>query len=402
MNKMIQKFVTLFFSISLLFLINGCAEDPDPSLLSLIAPSNETPELISLNPPDSALAGVTVIEINGKNFSDDPAKIIVYFNGTKGAIQSATPTKILVKVPIVISDTVNVVVAVQGAEMISNKLTIMLKPAVSEYYPFDAKKGEIPYSFTIDNQSNFYISNFDKGILKIEPNGTASEFAPPRSGLSKFNTITYGPNTILYATNFVKGIYQVEAGQQAKTFVAGSNGITESVVCTDFDINKNLWAGGKNNIFRVRLDKNVRAFPVNGTVNAIKVYQNYIFAAVTSNNKEIVLRIPFIGTDSLGVPEEYFNYSTQVDTASGIVAMAISQDGELYLGTSRSSDPVTVLKTNGSFETLYPGLINSSVYAMCWGTGNYLYISINDTPTQSRTIYKLDLLKPGATYYGRE
>jgi hypothetical protein len=39
---------------------------------------------------------------------------------------------------------------------------------------------------------------------------------------------------------------------------------------------------------------------------------------------------------------------------------------------------------------------------MCWGTGNYLYISINDTPTQNRTIYQLDLLKPGAPYYGRE
>jgi hypothetical protein len=120
---------------------------------------------------------------------------------------------------------------------------------------------------------------------------------------------------------------------------------------------------------------------------------NSLFIASTSD-KELIWKMNIISADSLGTPELYFDLSTQIDTLIKVIDIAVAQDGDLYLGTDKTSDPIYVIHPDKSFEELYPGLINSEVYSLVWGNGNCLYMTniVNEINT---TILKIDMQKLG-------
>ena len=95
--------------------------------------------------------------------------------------------------------------------------------------------------------------------------------------------------------------------------------------------------------------------------------------------------------------------------------MEIAADGDIYLATNQA-DPVIIVHPGGDWEPLYPGLwlpndgiAMVGIEDLVWGNDNYMYatrvhtIRDNDgNPKNIQNALKINMLKPGATYYGRQ
>lgn len=408
MKKIIHKVFTVLGFAAMVFLIS-CSEDPTPSLYELPTHNLPAPVISSLDPAKEALAGVTKITITGSNFLTTPEYNRVYFNNVPGTVLSATNTSLVVVPPVVVADTVVVRMAIVGSEVFSNEITnYKLKPSVAELYPFDAgsKAQEFPYGICVDNLENVYFSLKETplpqgGIKRIAPGAGSYETFTPDGPETFFKGITYASDNSIYAvTGAVRGIYRAVQGNKPAAFVSSSQGITDNVKDVEYDNARDvLWAGGETGIlYRIRLDKNVKKFNISGVINTLKVAGNNLFVVSRVNAAEDkIWKIPIVSADSLGTPEEYFNFSTNIDATIRVNDIEISADGGLYIGTNKIGDPLYVVHPDKTFEVVYPGLINQGVYAMAWGTGTILYMSTiikdNTGAEVTKSIYKIDLEK---------
>ena len=86
-------------------------------------------------------------------------------------------------------------------------------------------------------------------------------------------------------------------------------------------------------------------------------------------------------------------------------SLTFAADGDMYIGTANTSntslDPILVVHPDGSTEPLYPGQLILPADHMVWGNGVYLYVNRANRDAEMRRIMRVNLLKPGATYYGR-
>ncbi|WP_456443041.1 IPT/TIG domain-containing protein, partial [Caldithrix abyssi] len=83
----------LIFIFALIFLhISGCKNDYPPSLWDPNFEAEPDPVITAIQ-PDSAFGGIGIITILGENFSADPRKNHVYFNGEKGEVLEASATE---------------------------------------------------------------------------------------------------------------------------------------------------------------------------------------------------------------------------------------------------------------------------------------------------------------------
>jgi hypothetical protein len=379
--------------------IYSCTDEPAPSLYELPPGGKQTPAIVSIDPPNVALAGVTHITITGNNFSTIPEENFVTFNGVKAKVLSAANTQLVVVAAAVteFKDSVDVKIAVLKSELFSNIVIYSLNPAVVEFYKFDPVKLEFPYAVTTDNLENVYTSLSSLGTKKIDNQGVLTNFAP-KGPETFFRSFTLASDNSLYAvTGGVKGVYKVVPSTAPAAFVASSQGVTDNPNSIDFDQSKNvLWAGGSTGIiYRIKLDKNVKKFSLLGSISAIRVAGNFLFASARKDTQEVVWKIPILSADSLGTPELYFNFSEKIDAALKINTIEVSADGDLYIGSNKSTDPIYVVHPDKSFEILYPGLITTGVYSLAWGSGNFLYMS-NIVANLNKTILKIDMQKLGA------
>jgi hypothetical protein len=381
-----------------LLFLNSCKDEVTPSLNDLSVGGAATPVITSFNPPNSALAGVTHVTITGQNFNPSAVGNFVYFNGLPADVLSATPTELVVIPPVVISDSIIVKVASYKSENFSNTLLYKLEPAVSEYYPFDAKtKGEYPYAIWADNNENVYVSLSALGTKKIL-SGTPTSLADfaPKGAETFWKGITLASDNAIYAAKPVRGVYKIVENTAPAAFVSSVNGIADNVNDVEYDAARDvIWGGGATGIlYRIGLDKSVKKFNIVGSINAVRVAVNDLFVASTYNSEEVVWKVAIISADSLGVPEQYFNFSTSVDPNLKIMDLVISADGDLYLGTDKNNDPIFDVHPDKSFETLYPGLISGSVFSLSWGYEKYLYMT-NIVDGVGKTVLRIDMQKPG-------
>ena len=328
---------------------------------------------MSIDPPLEALAGITKLTITGSNFSVIKEKNSVYFNGKPGTVLSSTTTQLEVVSAVVIADTVIVKVAVTGAEQFSNNLLYKLKTAVTELYKFANPPATFPYAVTIDELENVYVSVSGEGTKKIDPQGNLSDFASGTTATAFFTSMAFVDNS-LYAVKRIKGVYKVSENTNPAAFVASGQGISENVNCINYDKSRGvLWAGANNGtIFRITLGKDVKKFNAGGNFSAIKIAQNTIYAAATYDSSEVIWKIPIVSADSLGLPELFFNATTEIDSMVKITNVVVSEDGDIYIGTNKEADPIYIIHPDKSFEIFYPGILNSAVYSLVWGNDKYL------------------------------
>lgn len=371
----------------------GCNEEPPASLYSENYVSRPQPVVTALNPPASALAGVTTVTITGTNFSPTLAENQVFFDATPAAILTASATQLTVRAPNLVKDTVQVRVSVFKSDKYSEARQYRLLAAVSDFGGL-AKTDE-PYAVTADAQGNVYVSISASGVKKITPDGVKSDYASHAAGVTKWSAMKIGPGGVLYSARILRVIYQTPAGGGAPViWVTGS--AIGNIYDMDFDAQGNVWAGGNNtSVYRVKQDKSIKAFPFTCNARSMRVFNGHLYVGGKVDTMEGVWRAPIISADSLGAFELYYNFSASY---SGFVVNAVTfaADGDMYIGTD-APPAVVIVHPNKSAEPLYPGLFSPITLLFTWGTGDDMYLvrSIN-TPQ----LIKATMLKPGAPYYG--
>ena len=408
-NKTVKAFANFLFGLVILFMFASCNEDLTPSLWE-DKPKGDTPVISEVSPASIALAGVTTITIKGSNFLTDASKNYVYFGGKQASILSSSSTELVVKAPDVTGD-LKLKVGVFGAELFSNEIPYTLEAAVQSIYGF--KDFELPYALAVDANNNIFFSlvsdNNGKGIMKLTPDGTLTNFAP-KGGETFYNSIKVGPSNKIYGVRNVRAVFEVSEGTAPVAWSATES--TLKFVDLDFDSQKNIWTGGTGGkIYRFTSATDKKGFDFAKDITSLRVFNDgvkeYLYVATTSSTEKAVYRMQIVSKDELGTPEKYFDFSANFDILTkSITAITLSQDGDMFLGLN-TSETIVVVHPDGTFSSWYPGLIKEPVINFTWDNGNNLYYSrgkitnVGGTITSQQLIIKVNMEKPGAPYYGR-
>lgn len=395
-----KHFLSLLAIIVLTVILCSCNQDAAPSLYEA-QPKGSTPVIASLLPADVALAGVAEVTINGSNFSTVKEENFVYFGTAQATVLQASATSLVVRAPAVVQNNLNLKVGVAGVENFSNVVKYNLVEAVGIYYAF-VKGIEDPMTVEVDKNENVFVYLKDKGVKKISPTGTLTDFAP-KGGESFFFDMKMGPNNILYGTRNLRLISQVEEGKASATFVTFPTGT--SIIALDFDANKNIWASGSGgNLFSVTPGKVITTFPIDYTASAIRVYNGYLYIAGKKDSEEAIYRYKINSNLSLGAKEVYFNIGTTYGLNKVLVmSLAITEDGDLIVGTDQTNSFILV-NSSGAASSFYPGLLSPSARSMAWGTKkNLFYVrEFIEAGASLHTLIRVDMQKASAPYYGRQ
>lgn len=409
MNDMIRLRTT----VSGMFLLTliSCVENPEtPVLYDEGVGTGAAPTISSITPAGQAFAGIDTLTITGTNFSTVPSENTVYFNSTIVPIVNATSTTLTLKAPNIVLDSVGVRVARFRTERMSNLIKYKLDAAYfsSPILP----GGEEAWSAATDTAGNLYLSMTSGGGIGIKMyptgGGPRTDYSTT-GGVTKFTGIKMGPAGEIYAARNLSALYKVPAGGGAPAvwLIGGGLGRTFDF---DFDVNKNIWAAGDGaNVYRVRPDKNVKAFALDAVIRSVRVYNGYVYfgGKMRSDNTEQVVRRRIVSTDSLDVTEGYFNFSTSPFYAVGasIYAITFASDGTMYISTD-ASNPFIVVSPTLSAAPLYPGVLEPTHHVLAWGAGPYLYAlrgaAAAGVATTSPSVMKINTLKLTAPYHGRE
>ncbi len=114
LHRNVFPFAVFIFAL----MFQSCADDPAASIYDPNKPVGATPTItaISVEGGGGLISGVSIVVIDGTNFTADSSKILVFFDAVKVTVLSATPTKIRVKAPTMVKDSVNVRISIQGSE----------------------------------------------------------------------------------------------------------------------------------------------------------------------------------------------------------------------------------------------------------------------------------------------
>jgi hypothetical protein len=345
--------------------------------------------------------------------------MIVYFNNEFGRVIQSSPTQMSVKVPNLVSDSVAIRVTKLGddSEPFSQAVQYQLTPAYSVLIRESGAdmftENIVPYGLTTDALGNIYTSvvefSVGIGIKKISPSGvivpvgTLEDFAP-RGGETSFNRLNMWQNNTIIGARRVAAVFQITEGVAASVFL--SQGLSQAYDI-DFDENLNIWVGGRG-LFRITPSKELKSFSYPDVIKSVRVFNNYLYILTTVNDEDLIRRYPIISSDSLGAAEDILNITQSVLPVSGTTAIVgtdfdIAADGDIILGTTRTTDPIIIVHPDGTFESLYPGVIpqNTRIYAFAWGPEQYLYFTRDLNGGMIQLIARLDMQEQGAPHYGR-
>jgi hypothetical protein len=387
----------------------GCNKEPPPSLFDPNIGNGPVPAISSVVPADSGLAGVTVLTINGSNFSPVKENNLVFFNAALGTVQQASATQLRVKAPLLIADSVGLKVAVQGIELFSNAIRYKLVAAVREFGVISGTVEE-PFGITCDTAGNVYVSLLSStgvglGVKKFTPDGTRSDYSPPFStSVNKWTSLKLGPGGYLYAAANRNAVFRIPPGGGSAAPWASVAGAGVSFLYDfDFDPQGNIWGGGDNaSIVRVAPDRTVRGFPFAGNVYGVRYFQNYLYLATKNDTIWNVWRSRVFSADSIGPRELYFNFTAAFGSVAGAYALTFAADGDMFIGTDSLAGSVVVVHPDRSAEPFYPGLFKGKNQGLAYGKGVEMYLSQSGNSNAEKRILFVNTQKPGAPYYGRQ
>jgi hypothetical protein len=383
----------------------------------------EGASILSIVPPDSAIAGVREIKIIGKNFSthvdsfNNIDSTFVNFGSQTATIKSISSDTITVYRPPTPTSGEMLAVTV--------KIPSALKIAESNYFlevpinQFDISAVNArPVITEVDKQENIFlgiargyiykmssdgltITTFkDTSYLKLKINNVNTDF------VLEFTDLKFGPGGFLYAiykyapTKNVNPIYCLNT--DSATPVIYANLPINSITKMDFNTNGNIYAGKTNQLYLVKTDTSVT--PVGDysgiTFIEIRVINGYVYVADSTS----LYRSAINPDGTLGNKEGLFNVTTPVNLSPRrISSFNIATDGKIYL--SLMSDPkysVFILE-NGTIIPFYmESILPFTVDQMIWGNGRYLYLSRGKSLTSTFVrFYRIGMGKNGAPYNGR-
>lgn len=391
----------LLFALANLMLVVliGCEADNPASIFDESVKGLAVPQITSISPADSTLAGIGEIIITGNGFSTVPEENYVYFNKERVPVTEASTTQLKMKSPVTAMNPLIIKVANQGAFNFSNQINYKLLEVFWEWGTFD-EYDEI-YGLDLDKNDNLYVAG--NGVIdKVSPEGVRTKkwgtMAFPRA-----TAIKIGPGGVVYLARNSNTLNTIPATGGAAVKWVNAPG---KVYDFDFSSSGAMYAGGKNNdLYRI-LPSGVGvaiAAYADIYIKAVRVFNGYVYVggAENSTGHHYIWRQQIISDDQLGEKEVVFDWSGTIDPTSEVLAITFSADGDMYVGTN-APEAIIIVHPDGSYEELYPGVIFPESYAISWGNGSYLYINRrNDVDLTQRRVIKLNVQKPGAPYYGR-
>jgi len=389
----------------------GCEEDAAESIYDPGAPSAAAPVITSVTVEGGGglLSGVSIVVIDGSNFSPDTSKVIVFFDAVRAALLSSTSTQIRVKAPVLVKDSVRIRVSVQGAESFSAVQFANLSAAVATFGGFTAF--EEAYGITCDQAGNVYAgmlsSGLGIGLRKFTPAGDTSTYSPKGLGIDVWSALKMGPGGVIYACRNQRAMYTITAGNPPVLYVAGAS--TAKYYDLDFDKSMNIWTGGADtNVYRIKPDKTTKAFffKKNANVRTVRVYNDQLYVGGIVDSTEGVWRAPIDGAGELGAFTKYFDLSAQPGygfNGPGVYAVTFNTAGEMYVGTNGPDGLLVVAPNAASWQAYYPGLFvaGSQHLLFAWGNGGNLYVTRRGNGITTNTLLKVNTQKSSAPYYGR-
>jgi hypothetical protein len=410
MKSIYRLFITVAVGGLIFFL--SCAEEPTASLFNEDYPQNSKPNPVisSIDPPQGTFSGISFITIDGQNFSSNVAENHVFFNGLKGQVQAATTTRLIVKVPVLVSDSILIKVRVNGAFLFADFFPYRLSKAaiafksVTEYinaYSVGCDKDENIYFFRVDERDIARIAHPDSAL---EVYGTAG---PPLNCTG----MRFGPDGALYHLRNNRSLYRIPAGGGQRELF--SNIFSVNVGDLDFDSNGTLFAGGTGGtIFSVDIT-DMRVFQVADysgyRISALRVLNNDLYVAANwagtgdpPSFAEGIWKHSILSDTTLGPRQEMFDWRNQVgEQGPSILTMTFDEDGVLYVGLDKEIAIMMIDLNTNTAEPLYPEILSAPISYMVWGNSKYLYVNYRAADVQDRTILRVELTKNGAPYYGR-
>ncbi|MGH7596749.1 MAG: IPT/TIG domain-containing protein [bacterium] len=392
----------------LLILVSACSYDEAPLVFDPNAQSNAAPMISRVEPQSAAFAGFTEIRIVGDNFSTRTADNVVYFGNEKAQIISVAKTEIKVIPPNLIAENLAIKVVVAGAVTIAEFKPYNLKSISVEYGNFTDL--DLVYALAVDANENVYADLRGVGVvsivLKITPQGDKTEFG--RTNFPQAIEMHVGPGGELYLHRSLGNLFKIGAGGgDSQPFST----LPSRTFAFDFDANGNIFAAGnRSGAFMVNASgapANTGRFPAYD-VRALRVFNGYVYVAALYLGTDPV--IPKSGiwrsqilsaAGNLGNEELVFDWANSGEFAGArFFALTFSQDGEIYVGTNHT-DPILRIRTDGSSEAVYKGLLKPDAAHLVWGNGDFLYMNRGSTVASNRRVLRIDMGKKGAPYHGR-
>ena len=404
-----MKFFSLDKILLVFFIFFFSCEEPDApdSIWDGNDQGGTTPIVSGVEPPQGAFAGIDTIMITGQHFSPDVSENLVYFNGMLGNVVSATSILISVVPPNLVSDSVQISVAVQGAFVFGKYENLYtLRAAVVEYGPFD-QFTDI-YSLDLDRQENLIVSLNATPDAQFWIVDTDQDSAVWSSSLAKASGMKMGPTGSIYFVNYQRFLYKDEQGtpkENTEIFKRLNGNATD----LDFDENGNLFLGGTGSTIDLvdiyndgGLTDGVSEAKNLDTLDIIslKVYDNFLYVLTTTvTSDQSIYKMPILdNSGALGDLELVFDWSDYTNKEALALCFALSEAGDILVGSDWASQPLTIIQ-NGFASGFYSSILTAPIVYMAWGNENYLYV-INKTDETNR-VQKIDTRIDGADYFGR-
>ncbi len=398
----------IHFAVALLLitvLLNSCVPYEEPELIN--DPNvtyTENPVITSVDPPDSAIAGVRQIILNGQNFAVNGEDTNwVFIGGVPASISSVAEDRIVINRPPAAGEDLAITVAIPTAISVAMVDNYKIENPVSEFGDFARENYDL-MAIEVDENENLYIGT-RRLILKLTPDGiNLSDFLSLGSTFSKFTDFKFGPEGYLYAAVSKDEIYRFDMS-------AGTDeeycSFDEKVEKFDFDANGNLYAARKDGLFiHKRSDGSIITTGLYDDVDAaeIRVYNGVLYYA----GETALMKNPILDSDgTLGATEIVVDVqSLPGDLAeSELVSFNIDENGRFLLclqGDQRNC--LYVLENDGSVTPYYSAdILPPTIDQLIWGRGRYLYLNRGiSLGRDSLRLYRMGMATNGAPYLGRE
>ncbi len=403
-------------ALTLLFLIFACKDIPDSGVWPPDTSNDHIrpiitkvyPDPMSMDKDSIAFAGVGILYIEGEKFSPNPQDNRVYFNGELGEVQASTPTLITVKIPNVVGDSIKIHVSVKG-------LLQFAKYKDQDYYgPFRTKSVVTPYKaidkfvdasgLAVDENENVYVLTTGKQILKLSyPDSTAQVWAT-----STFITtpcMRMGPDSMLYVTRGIKSLYRVAEGGKTTKFASAQTKVSH----IDFDINKNLFAGGKGGTIDCIKPDNSAATVADYSgyiITSLRVYDGYVYVSAVYDGddstavQEGIWKNQILDADgNLGANELVIDWTDLMGKEGpSIQSITFNENGEMLIGLDKEN--AIYMLNSGTY--FYYEVLSPPATLLTYGNQYYLYINHRPEVAEDRAILRVEVSTKGAIYYGRQ
>ena len=404
-----MRILSLFRIILPISLVMFSCEDPNypENIWDEDDQGNASPSISSVEPEESAFAGIDTLTINGQNFSENSSANLVYFNNMLGNVINATSTSLKVVTPNLVSDSVQIRVAVQGAFLFADHSSLYtLTAAVSDYGPFD-QFTDI-FSLDLDRDENLIVSMDGTPNAEFWIVDTNQDSAVWSGALAKGSGMKLGPTGSVYFVNYQRYLYKDEQGtpkENTEIFKRLNGNVTD----LDFDSNGNLFAGGTGSIIDV-VDINDDGGLTSGVtevknldtldVISLRVFNDHLYVLTTTvSSDQAIYKMQILDdSGSLGDMELVFDWSAYTNKLSSALCFTLSETGDLFVGSDSDVQPLTYIQ-NGNASGFYSSILTAPITYMAWGNSNYLYL-INKTEETNR-VQRVDTRMSGADYYGR-